>query len=142
MAHLAKAVAALQVVGDELNPFEMTQRLRCEPTTAWAKGDERTFAGVTRTTTFGKWALESDETSPADVDAQVSGLLSRLTNDLTLWAELGDRYDINLVCGWFMDVGNEGVSLRPETMLALGERGILLDLDLYGGDSDKAPEWF
>lgn len=140
MAHLAKAVAALRVVGDGLHPAEVTHMLGCEPTTAWAKGDERTFAGVTRTTSFGMWTLGAEETTPADVDAQVKGLLGRLTSDLGTWTDLSDRYEVNMFCGWFMDVGNEGVSLEPGTLLALGERGILLDLDLYSGDNDKAPE--
>lgn len=139
MAHLAKAVAALRIVGDDLIPSEVTRLLGCEPTTAWAKGEERTFAAVTRTTSFGMWSLEAQETSPANIDAQVSVLLDRLARDLGVWADLRDRFEVDLFCGWFMEVGNEGVSLEPSTMLALGERGILLDLDLYGGDNDKAP---
>jgi hypothetical protein len=39
-----------------------------------------------------------------------------------------------------MEYGNEGVSIEPATMAALGTRGIRLDIDLYGGDSDKAPD--
>lgn len=132
MADLARAVATLRVVGDDLVPSEITRVLGCEPTTGWAKGDERTLHGVARTATFGKWSLEAEETSPADIDAQVANLLGRLTSDLSVWADLGDRFDVNLFCGWFMDVGNEGVSLDPSTMSSLGSRGIMLDVDLYG----------
>lgn len=30
-----------------------------------------------------------------------------------------------------------GVSISPATMSMLGQRGILLDIDLYGGDRDE-----
>jgi hypothetical protein len=39
-----------------------------------------------------------------------------------------------------MQYGNEGVSIKPETMAALGSRGILLDIDMYSGDSEKLPD--
>ena len=86
------------------------------------------------------WMLQADETEPADLDAQVAAILSRLTTDESVWAAIRANYSINLFCGWFMNYGNEGVSIDPETMLALGARGILLDIDLYGGNSDKTPD--
>jgi len=86
------------------------------------------------------WSLQAHETEPADLDAQVTAILSRLTTSDSVWAELRTKYDVNLFCGWFMEYGNEGVSIEPETMSALGTRGILLDIDLYSGDSDMAPD--
>ena len=83
------------------------------------------------------WSLHAPETAPADLDAQVSAILSRLTDDAHVWAALRAKYHVDLSCGWFMEYGNEGVSIEPETMSALGARGILLDIDLYGGDPDK-----
>ncbi len=47
---------------------------------------------------------------------------------------LASRFDIDLFCGWFMAGGNEGVELSPATLLALGERGIRLGIDLYAPD--------
>jgi hypothetical protein len=34
------------------------------------------------------WTLQAEETVPADVDAQVTAILSRLTSDEMVWAEL------------------------------------------------------
>jgi Domain of unknown function (DUF4279) len=124
------------MIGDDLVPSEVTELLGCEPTRGWAKGDTVTFHGVTRTASFGMWSLHADETSPADVDAQVNALLGRLDPDLAVWAELRGKYDINLFCGWFMQRGNEGLSLAPESMTTLGARGIRLELDLDGGSGD------
>lgn len=140
MAELARALATLRIIGDDLIPAEVTELLGCEPTTGWTKGDTRTFGGATRIASFGKWSLQADETSPGDMDAQVTTILSRLTTDESVWAELRAKYDVHLFCGWFMEFGNEGVSIKPETMTALGMRGILLDIDLYGGDSERAPD--
>jgi hypothetical protein len=35
----------------------------------------------------------------------------------------------------FLDSGNGGLTLRAETLLRLGERGLLIDLDIYGLDT-------
>ncbi|MEQ4209780.1 DUF4279 domain-containing protein [Actinopolymorpha sp. B9G3] len=134
MAELARALAALRVAGEELVPDAITTALGCEPSRSWAKGEAWISHGVTRTRRFGLWSLDAEETTPADVDAQVATIRGRLTSDEAVWRDLGARYTVDLFCGWFMERGNEGVTLEPETMLALGRRGIPLDVDLYGGD--------
>jgi hypothetical protein len=140
VADLARAVAALRVTGDHLVPDEVSTLLGCEPTKSWARGDVLTSSGARRVSRFGLWSIEATETAPADLDAQVDAILGRLTADETVWAGLCEDYNVDLFCGWFMEYGNEGVSIQPRTMVALGSRGILLDIDLYGGDGDKSPE--
>jgi hypothetical protein len=139
MPHLARAVAALRITGDDLVPAEVSAILGCKPTRSWTKGDTLASFGVTRTARFGMWSLQAEETAPADPDAQVTAILSRVTPDEATWAGLRAKYAIDLFCGWFMKHGNEGVSIEPETMSALGARGILLDIDLYG-DLDGEPD--
>ena len=80
--------------------------------------------------------LQADETSPADLDMQVRAILNRLATEDSVWVALRTSYDLDLFCGWFMNHGNDGIAIEPETMSALGARGILLDIDLYGGDGD------
>jgi len=48
---------------------------------------------------------------------------------------LTTRFRVDVFCGLWLIEGNEGISLDPSTLKALGERGILLDLDIYGGES-------
>jgi len=62
---------------------------------------------------------------------QVKELLGKLTNDLSVWADIAQRFKIDLFVGLFMDVTNEGVLISPHTMTLLGQRGIELDLDIY-----------
>jgi hypothetical protein len=41
---------------------------------------------------------------------------------------------VALFCGWFMRESNEGVEISAHTLGLLGERGIVLSLDIYGPD--------
>jgi len=77
------------------------------------------------------WSLHAGECEPEDLDSQVQEILGDLTADLSVWADLAQRFEIDLFCGLFMKVANEGVLLAPATLMALGERGIALDLDIY-----------
>jgi len=41
-----------------------------------------------------------------------------------------------MFCGLFVGNWNDGLSLSPEIMLALGQRRIVLNLDVYSGSDD------
>ena len=137
MAELARAVATLRIFGDALDPAEVTRVLGVEPSTAERKGEAIAGrSGHVRVAKTGRWDLRLDECVPGDPDAQVQGLLARIRADIVVWRALASRFDIDLFCGWFMAGGNEGVELSPATLLALGERGIRLGIDLYAPDDD------
>jgi Domain of unknown function (DUF4279) len=141
MAELSRAVAALRIVGDDLLPDDVTNLLGVPPTRSFARGDEvRHRRGPIRVARFGLWILDAPETRPADVDTQVSELLGPLTSDLGTWHEMAARFSVDLFCGWFMKLGNEGLAIAPGTLKALAERQIVLDLDIYAGDSDLTPD--
>ena len=137
MGGLARSRATLRVFGDDLQPADITALLGAEPTTARARGDRNDGPGPALWRT-GSWRLSADDAEPADPDAQIAQILGQLTPDLAIWQSLGARYRIDLFCGWFMDELNEGVRLAAATLLALGERGIVLDMDLYGAADDDA----
>ena len=134
MPALERAVATLRISGDELIPEEISKLLGAAPTYAHGKGEVIPVgtSGRTRIGKSGLWNLSAEPTEPENVDAQVVELLGKLSADLDLWRMLSTRYDIDLFCGWFMGEGNEGVGIAAATLLALGQRGIRLDLDLYG----------
>jgi hypothetical protein len=136
MVHLHRAAASLRIAGKELAPDEITALLGSNPTHAQTKGQEiLTKSGRTRSPLFGQWRLHATVTEPENLESQVAELLGKLTTDLTVWRDLGSRFDIDLFCGWFMSGANEGVAIEPKTLLALGERGITLSLDIYGPDA-------
>jgi len=112
MAELARAVAGLRVIGDDLVPEE----IGAAPTKAQRKGEALPSKGGVRTARTGIWRLSAPDTEPADLDH---------------WKSLADRYRIDLFCGWFMREANEGIEVSPTTLRALGDRHIALSLDLY-----------
>jgi Domain of unknown function (DUF4279) len=80
--------------------------------------------------------LHAEDCEPENLDAQIASLLGRLSNDLKIWETLASKFRIDLFCGLFLKGGNEGLGISPEMLRALGERGILLGLDIYGPDCD------
>ncbi len=137
MPRLQRSVAALRVSADDLIPEEITLLLGARPTTAYRKGEVlRVDGSRTRLAKFGYWSVSADDAEPEDFDAQVQQILASLTNDLAAWRELTQRYEVDLFCGWFMGGRNEGVEVSAATLLALGERGVVLGVDLYGPDRD------
>jgi hypothetical protein len=80
--------------------------------------------------------LKADECSPENLDGQIVELLSTLSGDPAVWRELA-QFKPDIFVGLFLSSPNEGLTLRPETMAALGARGITLGLDIYCPDDDK-----
>lgn len=136
MGPLTRSVATLRISGDELVPEEVSALLGTQPTSSQRKG-QLVPSDPTGTRTFirGMWRLEATATEPGEVDTQVAELLRACTQDLGVWQKLAGRFKVDLFCGWFMGANNEGVELQPRTLLALGERGIPLSVDLYGPDA-------
>jgi hypothetical protein len=138
MATVARAVATLRIIGDSLNPDEVTRLLGAAPSESQTKDQELIGkSGRVRVAKLGAWRVHASETSPADLDVQVKEILSRLSADLAVWKDLSTRFDIDLFCGWFMDKENEGIGISADTLRCLGERGIELSLDIYAGDGDQ-----
>jgi hypothetical protein len=137
MPALQRSVATLRVIGDSLNPEEITLLLGAAPTFAQRKGDVVTLAsGRSRTAKSGMWRISATPTEPEDFNAQVAEMLLGLTADLSVWRDLARSYRIDIFCGWFMGGGNEGASISADTLLSLGERGIALEVDIYGPDGE------
>ena len=136
MATVGRSRASLRVFGDELVPDELSALLGGLPTWSAKKGDvvPSKAPGGSRQVPTGCWRRDASETVPEDVDGQVLELLAGLTLDLAVWADVAARFDLGLFCGWFMNKSNEGATMSPNTLLALGQRGIERALDIYGPD--------
>jgi Domain of unknown function (DUF4279) len=139
MATVRRSVATLRVSGDALQPEKITQALGHEPSSAQTKGETLIGkkTGVSRVARFGMWRLEATEQEPADLDAQVAEILSKLTQDLDVWRSITSAYTTDLFCGLFMDQTNEGLDLSSASLAALGSRGIELGLDIYSGPDES-----
>ena len=81
-----------------------------------------------------RWRLSAQDSAGADLDQQVSWILSQLTSNLAVWKSLSSKYKIDVFCGLFLDRPNRGVTLSADTMRKLAERGIGIGFDIYAPD--------
>jgi hypothetical protein len=63
-------------------------------------------------------------------------ILAGMTNDLAVWQRLTSVYQADVFCGLFLEQKNQGISVSPQTLQLLGERGIELGLDIYAPDEE------
>jgi hypothetical protein len=133
MTGIHETAASLRFFGDNLDPEVITATLGRVPTVAVKKGGAwLTSRGAEKTARTGSWRLQVARRQPGDLDGQIMELLAGMSQDMDAWRDFSARYRGNIFCGLFLANGNEGVSLRTETLAALGARGLILDLDIYG----------
>jgi len=137
MARIAHSTASLRIFGDDLDPDDLTERLAASPTKSARRGDVRIGKSdrqyVEKT---GSWRLKASDAKPGDLDIQIQEIFASLTSDLTVWAELSARFRVDIFCGLFMGERNEGLEISPQTLSALGARGVTLSLDIYDPSQD------
>lgn len=139
MAHMQKTVVTLRIQGDDLIPDDVTRLLGAPPTHAQTKGDRTVGAktGHVRIARTGMWRLCARDREPEDMDGQIHEILSQITDDISIWQHITDKYEVDLFCGLFMQTSNEGLILSARSLAALGMRGIEMGLDIYDGDDDE-----
>jgi hypothetical protein len=78
--------------------------------------------------------MRTDYAQPADLDGQIQGILSRLSQDLNVWADISNHHQLDVFCGLWLRESNEMLGVSPQTLKALGDRNIQLELDIYLDD--------
>ncbi len=138
MGTLKYSQATLRIFGDDLIPEDVSNLLGAKATKSKKKGDEEVgkTSGKVRMAKTGSWHFHAEKSEPENLNAQIAEILSRLTSDLAIWEKLCKSYKVDIFCGLFMGNWNDGLSLTPEIMLALGQRRIALSLDIYNGADD------
>lgn len=135
MGILHESAASIGFYGDDLDPAQITASLGAEPTVGVRKGGLwRTSKGAEKVARTGSWRLAAERRKPADLDGQINDLLNGLSDDLPAWQSFAAQYRGRIFCGLFLASGNEGLTLRPETLVRVGERGLDIDLEIYGQD--------
>lgn len=125
--------------GDDLDPDEISSALCVQPDQGVRKGDVwHTPKGRPVTARTGMWHLGVPHRSPADLDEQIDRLLELATSDLTVWRSLAMRYNGHIFAGLFLSASNQGSTISSQNMLAMGLRGLSIELDIYhlGDDED------
>ena len=142
MAHILQSVVALRVIGDDLVPDEVTALLGTTPTVAVVKGETGKHivgpkVGDVRVARSGMWTLESSDRKPEDLNSQIHEILSRMTDDISVWQRLTKRFRVDLFCGLWLTGSEGGLTLSPQTLAAVGARGIELGLCIYGDHENE-----
>jgi len=133
MGALGETRASLRFFGADLDPDEITRLLGKEPSTAERKDQvfPRAKPSPDLVLRRGSWRLHVPDVFPGNLDAQIAELLAGTTPDLTIWKRLSAAYSGDVFCGLFLRTENEGLSISPATLRSLGDRGLILDLDIY-----------
>jgi hypothetical protein len=129
-------MATLRVIGDDLDPDEVTTILGCAPTYAQRRGQRIPTRSPSlpegfRVAKFGLWRLDATEAVPEDFEAQLAEILKKVTAEPEAWQDVSRRFRVELYCGWFMASGNDGIGISSDALRLLGERGIALHIDIY-----------
>jgi len=129
---------SLDVIGDDVNPDEISSVLGAQPTSAYRKGDaiHGDDGAFHRNAKTGRWSIKATSRNmrDPDFDTCLRELLESLTGDLNVWRQLSDRFDTGLFCGIFLTDLNRGFTLSAGLMAELSARELYLGLDVYGPD--------
>lgn len=139
MAAIGRARVSLRVLGDSLEPEEVSALLGRPPTRERRKGEKvlsKTGEATDAVEPTGAWILETGLSERAEVEEHIEALLGSLTNDMDEWSSLQDRFSATVFCGLFLNQYNEGFELSPRIAQALSERGLVIAFDIYSGDPD------
>lgn len=131
---IARLSVSVRVLGDDLDPEEVTRLLGTAPNFAARKGDQRQSGSRPFQQRIGIWtfARTTKPSSEWELDGAIKALLGRLPSDLDVWRRLAERYSLDVFCGLFMSSDNQGTDVQPETLRLLADRGLALSFDLYG----------
>jgi Domain of unknown function (DUF4279) len=142
MAKIRQSLVALRIIGDELLPDEITALVGTPPTRAVVKGETGKHivgpkVGDVRVARSGMWTLDASDREPEDMNSQIHEVFSRMTDDLSVWQSITKRFRVELFCGLWLAGSESGMMLSPQSLAALGERGIELGLCIYRDDEHE-----
>ncbi len=133
MAEVIATCASLRIFGDSLDPAEISRLLNCLPTASERRGELMGPLGniVART---GGWKLRIEREDGDNLSEQVVRLLKATNPDPRVWADLAERYIVDVYCGVWLDEPGQGLKLKPAVVAELGQRGISIEFDVYYPD--------
>jgi len=134
---IGRIQVSLRVFGDDLDPASVSALLDAHPTKSYRKGEVIPGVRTHRIALTGMWILQGDEQGDSTLEERIHRLLDRVSAASDSWTALAP-YRKNVFCGLYLNAWNQGCSLSSKLLERLGERGLTLDLDIYGnGETDE-----
>jgi hypothetical protein len=133
----------LRIIGDTLDPKEITTTLKHQPTIAYQKGDDmlRSDGSIIKAARFGRWSLRfTPESLPfEDCCDAVEHILTLFPDNIEVWRSITSLHRTDFFIGLRLEAENRGIEVSPKLMLSLGERGVKIGFDIYSQMSATAP---
>lgn len=138
----ARTHATFRLVGDALNPEEVTAALAVEPTQASRKDDHIAGGrkGTPRIQHSGVWLLGSEgRVSSTSLERHLVYLLETIEPASLALDRLREERGLtaDFFCYWLSATGHGGPELSSETFARIGALGAALGIDFYGPFRDS-----
>lgn len=123
---------SLRVVGDSLDPDEISHLLGAIPTIALRKGELRGTEPRQFVQPTGVWSLHFNGIPQEwTLGDSIVELLRLVTRDVQVWQHLATRFRLDIFCGLNMEARNRGFEIGPDVLQQLSERRLSLGVDIY-----------
>ena len=128
-----EAILCLAVVGDSLDPAEITLALCSAPSRSQRKGEPVLSPAreVMRIARKGAWILNYPVGRVDTIGEAMIALLGSLSPDKAVWASLASRFTVRLTIDLTVKCVNRGFELSPEVLVLVAERSITLGFDIF-----------
>lgn len=129
----------LTVVGDELDPDRITQRLHMSPTRACRRGDVVQRPRATVVEKRGRWEVASRLSRERPLAEHIDDVLSVVESSAEGIAALAEEFEVWLLCAVYADRAPE-LGLTPRQVRAIARLGAAVDMDVYALFSNDAED--
>jgi phosphoribosylpyrophosphate synthetase len=126
--------ATLRIMGDALDPEEVTRLLAIAPTFARRKGDKYGKSDRPVTSRTGVWALESEGfVATSELEQHLEFLIGTVgPAAATVLKTLRQQgFVVDILCYWMSGTGQGGPVLSPEILSGVAHLGATLNFDFY-----------
>jgi hypothetical protein len=135
---IPRSAVSLRIIGDSLDPEEITAALQIQPSNATRKGQTVVHEGISGKAPTGVWLFKLQDGQVNEIDDQIRLILSMISGNLETWQHLSERFTTELFVGVFLTSRNQGFEISPSTMKAIIEKKLRIAFDIYytGSTSD------
>lgn len=130
-----KVTMSFRLIGDDLDPDEVTSRLGITPEWALARGERRPAPPLQgRPQEAGVWLISTEgQVESTSAERHLVWLLERIepVADAVLEVRREQGLTADFFCGWFSLTGHGGPDFSPEVLSRVAALDATLSLDFY-----------